>query len=283
MEKRLILAVVFSILVLSVWSRFTAKVMPPSQIQAVSPSQEAVTPEENVIPKGESPEESLTKEELNDFSTTKVIFAFDDDQGDIKDATFVDYGSYSFYLYNCMLLRSGNKNFNKVLTNSNLIKYVQSDESKEIIKEFIFPEDFNYVFKLRITYINKQNSTLKIDFPLLAGTLNFGVNPTESRYKDVTISSDKKILHNNGRKSLSFKDIDFISLRDRYFCVILQPRDDKFSGYIDKVSKTESTIGIVPVNLFLEPGQRITEEFDVYIGPQDSGILSLHNAAWVNI
>jgi YidC/Oxa1 family membrane protein insertase len=137
---------------------------------------------------------------------------------------------------------------------------------------------------LEIEIQNLSQSVLTIDYPLAIGVLNFaGPNQAQGRFQDIVVSDSEKISHPNAQKDQVFQKIKFVGLRDRYFCMIVEPKEPDYSGYVKKLAAHESEIGIRFPDLKVQPGQNITSKFHIYLGPQDLASINKVDPDWTAV
>lgn len=267
MEKRLILAIALSLLVLLSWSALISKHTP-----SVKPLVSLPPPQ--IMPKEEIPPSSLLK-----FSQEKYEVIFMESQGAIKEVVFKAYQSTKFNLEQGFLLLEPNLIFKQENVQSeNEIRFVQSDKNKKIIKDFIFS---NYAIELDITIENLSNLPLKVNFPLILGVLNFAGDPNETRYQDVCVATQEKILHLNARKDMVFDQVKFLGLRNRYFTAIVEPTaKNHYIASVKKISPQRTEVGLSSTEITLQIGQKIEQKFHIYLGPQELKLINQANPDW---
>lgn len=274
MEKRLILAIVLSSLVLLLWSFFIPKPSPgPVSIPTTT---SPVTLQETPAEETEGPSPSLVT-----YSTDKIKVVFDEKKAAIKEIIFKDYQSSSFYLWDGLKLDK-NLNFKTGKISSDSITFIYSDEDKQITKRFIF-SNYNYSIELEIEVKNLSGSTLNFNLPLILGALDFSVNQAQARYLDFTVATPDKLLHPSAHKDNVFNQLKFLGLRDRYFCAITEPPSGNYTGFIKKITAKKSIIGLDAKEFLVEPGQRLEQKFHIYLGPQELKLINAVKPGWLAI
>lgn len=277
MERRLILAIALSLLVLLSWSAFvsktyhienkvvTQKIPEPTTLRAahVLPPQISPTPPHS---------STLT------FSLDKKEFAFIEPAAAIQRVTFKDYQSNQLLLKYGLLWRGEGLDFKKVTLAAERATFIHKDINKQIIKDFIF-SNTNYGIELSISIENLSTNTIEMGSPLILGVLDFSGDQNKARFQDVTIGLKEKIVHSNAHKDATFDEIKFLGLRDQYFCAIIEPLTHKYRGFIKKINR-ESEIGLVLTGAALKPGEKIEEKFRIYLGPQELKHLTSLNPEW---
>jgi len=138
-----------------------------------------------------------------------------------------------------------------------------------------------YNFKLEIKIINNSSDPLIINLPIILGTINLEqYGAATQRFNDIIVSDQAKIHHPNFKKPGIFPDIKFIGMRDQYFCAIIQPASPGYSGFVNKVSDKIYDIGIMSNKITISPRSEIIQNFDVYLGPQDTQAIGQINPMW---
>lgn len=273
MEKRLILAMTISLLILLLWS----VLFPPSRQPAVPlASRQHQAQVVNLITPS-PPTEELPSSEYK-FSLEKREITFLEPQASIKEVIFKDYQDYKYPLKNAFLLQDKGLRFQRVGAAANKVTYIHRDEEKKIVKDFLF-HNSNYSLDLEIEIQNLSSAPLSFQTSLLAGTLDFKADQNQARFQDVSVIQADKSLRFNGHKDVSLEQVTSLAIRDKYFSLIVQPIS-KYAGFIKKISNAESNVGLISPEIQLEPGKKIQEKFRIYLGPQDLHLISPINPDW---
>lgn len=286
MEKRLLIAVVLSIVVLFAWS-------------AIMPSKEPLkTTSEEVHPEPQKNEASKTPpslsvdllgdqtatpaEKLVNFDTNGEEVVFYENMGAIKNTVFKKYNSYVFPLNYGFLLGDKGLGYKIAKVSSDSIEFVHSDNKKEIKKRFIFSNRM-YNLELEIEVRNISNSDLLFDYPLTIGVLDFSGDQNQARFKDISVALEDKALRLNGRKDADFSDVRFLSIRDKYFCLIVEPLRSGSAGHVKKINSHSSVIVLEPKSIQITPGSTEKLKYAIYLGPQDLKIISEAKSDWMSV
>lgn len=277
MERRAILAIALSLLILLSWSAWVSKMQPIANKEVTKETLPTkitlVTPAAVQLSAQEVPPSSLLK-----FSQDKFDLVFIEPQAAIKEAVFKDYKSGKIVLGNGFLLDDANMVFQKESLGPGQAIFSYKDQNKEIIKHFIFSKT-QYSIDLEIEVRNMSNLNLPVAWPLVLGTLHFAGDPNESRYQDVTVVTQEKTLQLNGRKDAAVTGIEFLGLRNRYFCAIVEPPEN-YSVIIKKISPQESQVYLQPPETTLAPSKNMTQKFRIYLGPQELRTISSAKPEW---
>ncbi len=285
MEKRLILAIALSMLVLLIWSRFVSKMyhLENKEVTSISPPlpgpvKGPALPQTSLEVRSEAAPPALFN-----FSQENFEVVFDEARAIIKEVEFKNYQSYKFSLEYGFLLEENKLLFKRANVSANSISFNYADKDKEIIKEFDFSNS-NYTIELNIIIKNLSDSPLKRS-PLVLGVLDFSANPAWSRYQDMVVASEDKVTHPGPRpaKEITFPDLRFLGLRDRYFCAIIEPVSGKYVGFAKKTDSQKTEIGLLPQEEALAPGEQIVQKFRIYLGPQELKRINAIKPEWAGI
>ncbi len=277
MEKRLLLTLALSFIVLAVWSNFTVKPKIPTNPQDYQQKSENTPKIAPEIQSGfGSPTSASTFFEL---VQGKRKFIFIEPQGAIKEVVFSGYQSYIFYLKNSLLLGENDLSFKRQVVDNNTVIYTYSDNTKRITKRFVFSET-SYSFDFLLTIENLSTDVLNLKLPLILGTIDSSLSKDKMAYHDVTVFDLEKPLYPNFQKPAIFNQLKFMALRDRYFCAIIEPEKLDNTGFIAKTVTKESEIGLLSPELKIVPRGTMEQKFKVYIGPQETKILKTINPDW---
>jgi YidC/Oxa1 family membrane protein insertase len=281
MEKRLILALALSFIVLAVWSNLAVKPKPginPQDYPQKTLEVEKASPEALPIASAVSSSPAA----IYEFIQGKRKFIFAEPQGAIKEVIFTGYQSYGFHLKNSLLAGDSNLVFYRQANGNNRVTYVYSDKDKKISKNFVF-SDPGYSFEFVLRVDNLSDAYLNLPMPLVLGTIDPNFAKDRMTYHDVTVFDSEKPAYPNFQKPATFNQLKYMALRDRYFCAIIEPEQLGASGFIAKSPSKESEIGLLLPELKIVPRGTWEQKFKVYIGPQDTKILKSINPDWQSV
>lgn len=282
MEKRLILAIGISLLILVSWSAFVSKAyhIENKEVAVTQPAQ--IKSESKEISTAISPQQEIPEASLLKFSLDKSSITFADTIAAIKEIEFKGKRDYNFPLTYGFLLGDKSLNFGKQSSSSDSIVFAHNGQQYNITKKFIF-NNSNDTINLEIKIQNITKAPVNLSMPLVLGILDFSSNNLNSRYQDVTIATKEKTSHLNALKTTEIENIKFLALRDRYFCAIIQPEESDLTAFIRKFNNKESEIGLKLKEVTLSPGQEIVQKFHIYLGPQDLKLINGVNPEWSSI
>ena len=283
MEKRTILAIALSLLILLSWSALTAKFHPieNKEVTAKNPPIISVTPEQ--IPAlAPGAEEKIPTSSLFKFGTEKLELTFIAPKAAIQEVSFKGHQNYNLPLKLGFLIDEKNLLFKKISSSDKEISFAHSDSTRKITKRFIFPNS-NYDMWLEISIQNLSSSPINVGLPVVLGVLDFSAKNKQAQFQDVFMAEKDKTHHYNGRKNVEAADLKFMGLREKYFCAIAEPEAESWAGFIRKVSAQDSEVGLKMAEASLAPGQSVVKKFHIYLGPQDLRIINKINPAWSSV
>ena len=282
MEKRLIVAIALSLLVLLSWSTFVAKTqhIDNKPVTAESPKTAVIAKPE--IPKIEPQAAVLIPPEDNTntvFLTPNLSLTFDDARAAIKEVIFKNYHSHRYPIQYGFALDDPNLIFKKQSAAGQEITFVHQDRERVIVKRYLFGNS-NYTIELDISIQNLSSAPLRTKIGLIPVIFNFAVNGNEASYQDLAVSREEKILRPNPRKPGNWDKIKFLTWRERYFCGVLEPAQPWYSLSLDKIGNQEFQPVLRSQELLLAPGEKISQKFHIYLGPQDLPLINSINSEW---
>lgn len=276
MEKRLILAIALSALVLITWSAIMPKqeaIKAPVKVEQALVEQKTTT-----LPVRHEYPSSAVFEAKQD---ARSVF-FVEPLGAIKEAVFTEYQNYVFKLNQGLAFVDEKMVFTKQDLSNLDILFTSKIGDKEFKKEFIFYKS-NYALDFNINIKNKSASTLDIIYPIVVGEINLKDTKNQAHIQEVSVGLNEKTLHLNGRKEEKFENINFVAIKDRYFCFLVDPLNEGYSVKVEKIDNEYSRVLLIPPKLSLNPGEKFDERFKIYFGPLHSKSLQNINSAWGSI
>ena len=252
MEKRSILAIALSIMVLLVWSALMPKPQPVVNkgvtVPAGAVSPVVVLPESSVL------RPTAAAVEVR-YENPQFEIIFDEPTASIRQIVFKQYMGHKFTLGNGFDILDKNMVFKKEAVTADRVVFVYVDATKKITKEFIVPKMSNFRGELLINVQSLSSQPVKLDIPLIMGTLDFAPVNVRSRFQDVVVGADKTMFL-NGRKDIKVDNIKFAGLREKYFSLIVEPEEQGWQVFVRKLGPHQSEVGIVsqPVTLLRYSG-----------------------------
>jgi len=285
MEKRLLLAIGLSLVVLLSWSAFASKTQTTVNTTVTSnltaKEQPSLQVKENAVSRISPPEES-TKPLLQINHKNSEIY-FDEERAAINKIIFKLERDETFPLKFGFLTGDVNLKYSRIKSGQDEVTFVAQDGQKKITKSFIFGKS-NYAIDLQIKIQNVSSSPITFNPSLILGVLDSSRGNEQGRYEDVYVATLDKTAHISAIKEYRGGITKVLGLRDRYFCLITEPeKTTAYSSYVKKINKTESEVGLTSDVVTLQPNVQSGQLFHIYLGPQDLKTINLVNPDWTNI
>ncbi len=290
MEKRLILAIALSLLVMLSWSALSPKPQslepqilndgqaPPVLSSYISAPTADTLKQRPVIHSVDAVE--VVKNTVT-FSQEHRDIIFNPDLGTIVYVLFKDKLEHKFPLQ-IGFITDGDLVFKQHDITAESISFIHQDQVRRIIKKFIIPKD-SHTINLEISTMNLSTEPLVMQPQLVLGRLDLSGKNPQARFQDVFLSNKEKSMHLAAGKDFSSDDVKFIGVRDQYFCTIVEPTQLAARGYIKKFAPQVSEIGLQMSEMKLGPKQQIGHLYHIYMGPQDLKLINSIKPEWAAI
>ena len=283
MEKRLVLAIALSLLVLLTWSALTPKPQLVGNNNVTANKSSLPISSQQIAPALTS---SLAIPVSEGTATVKLTqksreIIFDPSMASIVEIVFKD-GPEHLLPLKIGFLTDGNLVFKQQEITKDSISFIYEDKNKRIIKKFTAPND-SYTIGLDVQIQNLSSSALILNPQIVLGRLDLSAKNTQSRYQDIFLGNKEKTMHLSAGKEFSGAESKFIGLRDQYFCTIIEPINMSSSAYVKKITAQESEVGLFMSEINLKPGAQIGHSYLIYLGPQELKILNNVKPEWTSI
>lgn len=283
MEKRLLLAIGLSLLILLSWSALVSKTQPTVNKEVTTPafvqSEPKQLPEKAALQISSIPEagQPLLAVQRKDSE----IF-FNEERATIDKVIFPGDQEHSFPLVLGFLADDGSLKYTNTRSTPESVVFTAQDNFKKIIKTFTL-DNSNNTIDLQIIIQNLSASPLSLDFPLILAKVDLTHKNTQLRYQDLYLLTSEKSQHLSVAKDFYADQIKLLGIRDQYFCLIVEPKQGSFHAFVKKLNNTESEIGLSSGSVTLQPGNQIGHLFQIYLGPQDVKLINQINPTWSGI
>jgi YidC/Oxa1 family membrane protein insertase len=296
MEKRLITAIVLSILVISL---FQILFKPPAQ-KTIQPR----TPIQKIIPSAIKEEasrekpfrESTFEAEETIMETEKYILTFTDRGGSLKDIKLKEYtdpkSGAPLHLVkdieedrailsvesNTLIEGLNKRGFTIAKKSGNEIVYTYSiPGSFKLTKEYYLHNTNDYI-ELRVSIQNLGDAVIYRDYDILGAS---GLQPAGSvmgrRFIEIDSMVDGKLVRNTRIKngdSFVKGIISWTGVKERYFCIVLKPGQDAEGVILKQINKGDLASGIRTKRTPVYAGTTTADSYILYIGPNKISRLS---------
>lgn len=253
MEKRLIYALVISLLFFTAYSSIIKKFYPKSQSTQISVSQ--------LQEKGEMPEKTISenlfqqKEDLTNLEETEI------------DGLIVTYSLRGGYIKNVLSKRYNELlpfyDFGRSLTDAN-INYHVVKKDNNIIFSSTKGEEKQFIFENNVITIK---STLLLDSSIMIFRNPLDPNMLDQRYQEFFYRQNdnlQRLSFGKVKNESTFNQIKYAGVRNRYFCISLLK-----SNYQIQWLKNKNE-----VSLFIFPDKNLSQ-ISIYLGLQKSELLKV--------
>lgn len=173
------------------------------------------------------------------------------------------------------------------ITDGISMSYVDDSRGFEIKKSYKFTSD-KYIVEMFLEFISFSDTSRYVQYSMNVGSMSqetIKKNPIDQRYLECSVSLPSKTVRSNflrfNPKSIE-EPIQWVGLRDRYFCVIMRPLQE--AGRLVKNKDDVATSYLLQVPQFeLSPGERVRHSYLLYIGPQKQEFIEKLGANAENI
>lgn len=276
MEKRSIIAIALSMLVLLVWSSLMPKPQPVA-VKEVTVSTPAIT--SPAVPAVVPIPDKKIPAVLFNYSSPIMDVVFDETQACISEVIFKGYKSHKFVLGNGLAILDQKQDFIRQPGSLNPKFNLQSGGDKNVTKELIFSND-NYGSELRINILSRSAQPVKMRLILSLARLDLSAKNPQAQFQNIFAVTEAKTATLNGRKDVTLDRVKFAAFRDKYFAAIVEPMQGEWQVFVQKMEGMQAQAGIMSQEFELLPGQNIEQKFRIYLGPQDLGMLNQIDPHW---
>jgi len=306
MEKRLLIAVVLSFLVLSLWSAIMpkSKRLPPKQ-QAeesqvfenkqltqqtlISNTPPSVT--QTIIPTVDQVE---SKEETQFTETETLLSEFSNLGGNLKSVTVLEY-NHKLPITNYVNI-AGYETipFNLVESARNFISYSYQDDQVKIVKRYHL-SDNDYIINSEVEITNISEMSKMIEFSIDAfkidlNRLDKNLSQRSAMLTEYSISHNGVIFRKRNVRKFKDKEsvetkeaVNWVGYRDQYFCSIVLPEYDTTEYYVNPLDEKSAVLGVKGAEIRLSSGNKTVLKSTIYVGPQEISILKRYGKNFESI
>ncbi|MDP1853654.1 MAG: membrane protein insertase YidC [Candidatus Omnitrophota bacterium] len=277
MEKRTLLAIVLSVVVLFIYSTFASRMYPVANKEDTSKKTALVLLEKPVTPSADIalPQES-TVDEYFQWETDKMKIFFANPGARISRVELKEHNT-SFFLEDLLVFNDEKTSDFKVERTKDAIIFTFRDTDQEIIKRYSLHNN-SYYIELEHT-IRRFNTSAPSACRVWLNSKLIKQTDQDNRFMELAIAQPKNIVRKAllGLKPSTFQSdkVDWVGLRDRYFAFILRPESK-----IEKIITQQNNEQVL-VEVVLESKE--VDKFTLYLGPQDIRYLNAANLGFENI
>ncbi|MBN1354172.1 MAG: membrane protein insertase YidC [Candidatus Omnitrophica bacterium] len=297
MEKRLILAIALSVLVILGFQFLFPSPRKAGNVQQDLPGEPAVASLKEPLPETKDfaplPEEPTEKETY--VETEKYILTFTNIGGSIKSIKLKEYqdkdsatpfvlvsdaaaGKAIFSVTSSVLINSlEERRFELAEKQHNKLVYTYEIPGKFRISKIYYFNNTNYYIDLQLLIENLQNTTIYKDYDLLGGScLSSSEISMGRRLLEIDSMVNGKVTRDKSVKNgESFIQgiVSWTGLKERYFCIILKPGQNSAGVVLKQFDKDSVASGIRSERAPIYPSGTSQDSYMLYAGPINAAIL----------
>ncbi|MFH1577520.1 MAG: membrane protein insertase YidC [Candidatus Omnitrophota bacterium] len=276
MNKRLILAVALSFLVMLTWAKMAQKFYPIEQqgVTEHSPqvSPNVFTPEQTQVSLPAASLDVQNEVLVSVFSHDRELI-FNPASASLKKIIFSQYSDYEVDLGQGFYLTGENLVFTQKTLNSQEAIFVYQDSQKRIIKHYNY-SDPSFVITLDIEIENLSEQPLPYPPGLILGTISLDSRGLDARFKEIFVKQPERMLRLKPNKETRVQHSgEFFGFRDRYFCGIIIPMSYPETLQIIRPDRVNSNLLLSRPMINLLPSQIGHLQYQIYLGPQQTEFL----------
>ncbi|MCM8781993.1 MAG: membrane protein insertase YidC [Candidatus Omnitrophica bacterium] len=288
MEKRLILAIALSLLVIIIFQRFV--VTPPSKSDMERMGKETVS---DISAKElHSLTEVVVDEREFDIQTDRYILTFSNIGGSIKRIQLKDYKNLNSneplnlvdiknpkeYIFaidepsNLLRLDSSLYEFEK---NDDTISYSLKLSNLEITKRYILHKS-KHIIELRLIIKNKSGEPKEFGYRIIGGSGIIESNIQDKRFVEVVSNVDGRTLHfkhPKDRQIINPGIVTWTALNSKYFSIILKPFIQTKNQFYRETKGHSLLTGIGVQEISIPSNHFVEHKFILYAGPNKISFL----------
>ena len=292
MEKRLVLAIALSVLVVLTFQYFMPQ---PTQGPVTGKPGQQIAPVSVKEPEAISPvpPERLAEEKTIRIDTNRYILAFSNIGGSLKDIKLKDFKDansnepmglvnladpkeYIFALSSISLPTSLNFSEYEPERKGDVLTYTLNTKDFKVTKEYFLP-NYKYIIELEVFVKNISDSPKEFSYTVIGGSGVSEPSIQDRRFVEVVSKINDKIL-NFKRPKMSERIINpglvnWAALKNKYFSLILKPFVNTRAGFYSANRDGHLVVGVEPETVIIQPGASIQHKFLLYAGPSQTHIL----------
>jgi len=295
MQRRILISLLLSFLVLYVWSILNRKILNEDIFSMAGPTNNNHNKINNVI--GSFYEGKYNRENRRNLAeaekiveTESLIIIFSNLGGSIKNVNIKNYN------INIPIDKITNMNIYDLVE----FKLEYADEKKVIYKyrddDFEVKNTYNlnfdkYIINKNVSLKNISNSDRNFNFEFNIFNINMSnlennellkntVNNQDKNLYEYVIKSNNNFLRKNNAFKFSSKEnkieksnVDWIGFRDRYYCAIIKPEFDVNQYNIKYIDSKNLSMAVQPEDVFFSKDNEKIFSFVIFVGPEEIDIL----------
>ena len=288
MEKRLILAIALSVLIVLGFQYLSPKQVTPTVQESVK-TVAAIAENQDTVEQGEAP---VINEKDFQAETDSYVVTFSNIGGAIKGIKLKNYKSIqsdeSLKLlslsnpreYILGISSSSNPAFNQgiysVQESGDVVSYTQDAEDLQITKKYYLHKS-KYGIELQMSIKNNATSPKQFNYRIIGGSGITETKNDDKRFVEVTADIDGKTVGfkkpKPGERIINPGIVGWSAVKNKYFSLILKPFAATAAQFYNEDKEGMLTMGIDMASISIPPNSIIENKFILYAGPSSIPIL----------
>jgi len=288
MEKKLIMAVALSLMVLLLFQKFSPKRQIEMPVKNTVHSEYSETTEETRSfdsTKAKSTKRKISqKEETTEIETEKYSMVFSDIGGNLKKLAIKGYNGAAseevlvdakntnkqlFAMKSALLADLDTQKFKRT-EGDDFIEYSMEEAGQlSVKKRYTFQNSLDYI-NLSIFIKNLSSRDILFSYQIIGPSVLEKADVIAGRnFLEINASIDEKIWKTKaGKKEVEKKgNIAWVAIKNRYFSLILKPFNPAKELIVQPVGKENLITKLNSGNYKIASGETITDEYCLYAGP----------------
>jgi len=295
MEKRLIIAIALSLLVIISFQSYSSKHQPVKPLIPANEMSRAKFPTENVSPE-KTPAQTIEPARASNVTeqeyvveTDHATITFSDLGGAIKDIRLKKYSSHgtgapyelarisnpSEYILSIedpsQTIPGLNLSLYSLEIGKGIVVYTLNNGKVEVRKSYILDKN-QYCIDYRITFKNLTDTPLETNYRVIAGAGVSEPSQQDKRFIEAVSSINgtyTPFKRPNNSRIINKGIVSWAALKNRYFSIILKPFANSQMYYCEQSPENGIVCGIEVENFTLLPNSSVEHRYLLYAGPSD--------------
>ena len=300
-EKRLMLAVGLSILIIIGYQAYMRQFIPPSGIvhdlDSTTQKTAAAAPQQTMVQKPIQPlAASSTDNHVEDiviFKNQHIQAALTNAGAAVKELYMLDYQGITgqpvpllhaaarqdLFLSTDFSTVGGLGQWAVVRSGQDSVLYRAYSQQLSVDKEIIL-HNASHILELRITIHNTTTQGIITQYTINNGFIETARGDMDGRYAGADIFIDGKVHRQRpsnktlGQGITMTGDVQWAATRGRYFSFIMQPGQAMHGAFIRSKNKQGISTGLISNTLSIAPNSSTQHSYSIYVGPNDMSAMT---------
>jgi YidC/Oxa1 family membrane protein insertase len=286
MEKRLIIAIAVSILIIVSFQHFAVKPQVPPSVERPAETAIATVPQADTAIKSQAIVTPPADENILTISTDKFVLTFSNIGGALKDIKLKEYTKtgtdepldlvlipdpreYIFATSNTIVspaIETGSYELEKAKDGP---VYTLKLKDLEITKKYILRNSSNGI-ELQLNIKNLSNAPASFNYRMIAGSSILEPKNDDKRFVEVISKIDGKALNFKNpkdKKIINSGSVSWTALKNKYFSIIVKPFNQTKNQFHGAAKGSSYYTGVESQDLLIPAGSSVVEKYILYVGP----------------